>query len=143
MQVDFLNFADAVENKLPKRFFVVGDAPVWLSKGLSQVSFFNFVGNVCVLLSSETAEAKLRKHFTGENLNSLIDVIAFLLSCETPEVYEGKHPNSLEAYFEINQELWVVVFKSTVLKEIIVKTVHRTDARNLQTARRRRLLYRA
>jgi hypothetical protein len=141
MKVDLTQFTNAVFERLPKHFLDLGEAPNWLKSGLSEVSSLKIETNLSVLLSSDTAEVKLRKHFARDGLENLLEVIAFSLTSITREVREAKYPSAIEVYFLMEQKLWIAVFKYTTMNEIIVSTVHRTDARNLKASRQQRFLH--
>jgi hypothetical protein len=141
MNVDLHFFTYAVAEKHPKHFLELGKAPAWLQRGLFEVSSVNIGVDVSVLLSSDTAEVKIRKHFKKDGLGRLLDVIVFSLTCEALEVHEARYPNAVEVYFVMDEKLWLVVFKCTKMNEIMVSTAHRTDARNLKASRQKNLLH--
>jgi hypothetical protein len=141
MIVDLQSFSYAVSNKRTKHFYEVGVAPAWLLASLQLANPNSLETDRVVLLSSDTAEVKLRKHFPMGDLVLLLDTIRFALGENTVEVYRARYPNAVEAYFIMDGKLWLVVLKSTKAGEILVSTVHRTDIRNLQKMRHNEIVH--
>jgi hypothetical protein len=141
MLVDIGAFAKAVEAKQTGVFLEIGEIPDWLAYALLENICRAADQRPCARLSSDTAEAKLRKHPELGDLTSLLQLLADCFICEMIEVRASKFPNSIETYIINDNKIWLIAFKRTVIGEIVVSTAYRTSFRNLRKSRARNLLY--
>jgi hypothetical protein len=138
--IDQKDFEEAVKLKKSGQFFFIEFAPPRIVAALSRQSEFEVPNPPMILISTDTAEAKLRKHKELQSVDLLSTLLQICINSSEVEIRKSKRPHSIEAYFLFNTKLWLTVLKVTRLGEILVSTIHRVDPRRLSQARKRELL---
>lgn len=138
---DLAVFAEAVVSQKSGVFFDVCETPMWLRVAFGFASADPIEPWRNVRLSSETANAKIRKHAQIKTLGNMVEIIETSLVQSTIEARSSDRPNSIEVYVAIYEALWLVVYKTTANDEIMVASVYRVSPRNLIKARCRDLIF--
>jgi hypothetical protein len=141
MLADIETFKRAVELKQTGVFLEVGEVPDWMVKALLEIGSDHLHPKLRLLISSDTAEAKLRKHPELGDMTSLLQLISDCVLSDLVEVRVSKYPNSIETYLIAKAKIWLVAFKRTAINEIVVSTAYSTNLRNLRKSRKRILIF--
>lgn len=138
---DLEHFSNALASSRSGVFFEVCEAPDWLLEtlGLHRIELNN--PRQHILLSSETAHAKLQKHSRIETLGKMLEIIQTSLFSDKIEARYSDRPNAIEVYVMVYAQLWLVVFKATANSEILVASLYRVGRRNVFKSRIRSLVF--
>jgi hypothetical protein len=134
-------FSRAVASKRRGILHVLSAAPEWIELIVEKLAGQAVNQILYVAISSDTAEAKLRKHPELGDLETFLDLIHLSLDGSDIEVRESKQPRSFEVYLWKSDQLWLVAYKVTIINEILISTAHRVRSRHLNKSRTRALLH--